>query len=83
METPYSEKLADFPSMHVEMGGSAPFGQARLARPNWPQCAKSHAAWHSLSQGLQIAGILKKIFFHFLPFLILGVFFCFRAVGPI
>ena len=28
-------------------GGSAPCGQARLWRPNGPQCAKRHAVWQS------------------------------------
>ena len=38
-----------FPICMWKWGGSAPSGQARVSRPNWPQCAKSHAAWQSLS----------------------------------
>ena len=48
-------------------GGSAPSGQARVSRPNWPQCAKSHAAWQSLSSRAEKLRIFsKKYFFHFL-----------------
>ena len=38
-----------FPMCMWKWGGSAPSGQARVSRPNWPQCAKSDAAWQSLS----------------------------------
>ena len=44
-------------------GGSAPSGQARVSRPNWPQCAKSHAAWQSLSSRAEKLRIFSKIFF--------------------
>ena len=50
-----------------KMGGSAPSGQARLSRPNWPQCAKSNAAQQSLSSRAEKLRVFSKIavFFHF------------------
>ena len=55
-----------FPLCMWKMGGSAPFGQARLSRPNWPQCAKSHAAWQSLSSRAEKSRIFSKIVVYFL-----------------
>jgi hypothetical protein len=56
-----------FPICMWKWGGSAPSGQARVSRPNWPQCAKSHAAWQSLSSRAEKLRIFSKIFFfHFL-----------------
>ena len=56
-------------------GGSAPSGQARVSRPNWPQCAKSHAAWQSLSSRAEKLRVFSKYFFIFLTFLVFGDFF--------
>ena len=67
-------------------GGSAPCGQARVSRPNWPQCAKSHAVWQSLSSRAEKLRIFSKIFFfHFLTifFNVLVIFCRFLAVRHI
>ena len=65
-------------------GGSAPSGQARVSRPNWPQCAKSHAAWQSLSSRAEkLRTFSKNIFFHFLTiFFILVIFLPFSRCWP-
>ena len=42
------------------------YSAARISRPNWSQCAKSHAAWQSLSSRAEKLRIFSKIFFHFL-----------------
>ena len=76
-----------FPICMWKWGGSAPSGQARVSRPNWPQCAKSHAAWQSLSSRAEKLRIFSKIyFFSFFDHFLLGFgdFFCrFLAVGHI
>mgnify|MGYP007119764476 CR=1 FL=1 len=74
-----------FPICMWKWGGSAPSGQARVSRPNWPQCAKSHAAWQSLSSRAEKLRIFSKLFFHFFDhFFKVLVFFCrFLAVGHI
>ena len=72
-------KTADFPSMHVENGWICPmaFGQARLSRPNWPQCAKAMPLGSPPHQGPKIADFLL-LFFN------LVIFFChFCAVSHI
>ena len=46
-------------------GGSAPCGQARLWRPNGPQCAKSHAVWQSPSSRTEKLRTSQKYFFCF------------------
>ena len=61
------KKWPIFPICMWKRGGSAPSGQARVSRPNWPQCAKSHAAWQSLSSRAEKLRIFSKVFFfHFL-----------------
>ena len=71
-----------FPICMWKWGGSAPSGQARVSRPNWPQCAKSHAAWQSLSSRAEKLRVCS--FFIFDHFLVFGDFFCrFLAVGHI
>ena len=62
--------------------GSAPSDQARVSRPNWPQCAKSDAAWQSLSSRAEKLRIFSKIFFHFFLtfFLVFGEFFAVFAL---
>ena len=74
-----------FPICMWKWGGSAPSGQARVSRPNWPQCAKSHAAWQSLSSRAEKLRIFSRIlFFHFWLFFGFWWFFCrFLAVGHI
>ena len=55
-----------FPLCMWKWGGSAPSGQARVSRPNWSQCANSHAAWQSLSSRAEKLRIFSKnIFFIF------------------
>ena len=54
-----------FPICMWKWGGSALSGQAHVSRPNWPQCAKSHAAWQSLSSRAEKLRIFSKIFFIF------------------
>ena len=39
-KTHTSKKWLIFPVCMWKWGGSAPSGQARVLRPNWPQCAK-------------------------------------------
>ena len=71
-KTHTSKNWPIFPICMWKWGGSAPSGQARVSRPNWPQCAKSHAAWQSLSpraEKLRIfSTILFFIFDHFFSF---------------
>ena len=64
--------------------GSAPSGQARVSRPNWPQCAKSDAAWQSLSSRAEKLRIFSKIFFfHFFDFFLgFGDFLPFSRCWP-
>ena len=51
-------------------GGSAPCGQARVSRPNGPQCAKPHAVWQSpLSRTQKLRTFSKKYFVIFRHFL--------------
>ena len=70
-----------FPMCMWKWGGSAPSGQARVSQPNWSQCAKSHAAWQSLSSRAEKLRIFSKIFFHFLTiFLVFGDFFAVFAL---
>merc|ERR1712185_268132 len=49
-----------FPICMWKWGGSAPSGQARVSGPNWPQCAKSHAAWRSLSSRAEKLRVFSK-----------------------
>ena len=42
-KTHTSKNWPIFPICMWKWGGSAPSGQARVSRPNWPQCAKSEA----------------------------------------
>ena len=65
-------------------GGSAPSGQARVSRPNWSQCAKSHAAWQSLSSRAEkLRTFSKKIFLFFDHFfLVLVIFLPFSRCWP-
>ena len=66
-KTHTSKNWPIFPICMWKRVGSAPSGQARVSRPNWPQCAKSHAAWQSLSSRAEKLRIFSKIFFfHFL-----------------
>ena len=71
-----------FPLCMWKMGGSAPFGQAHLLRPNWPQCAKSHAALQSLSSRAEKLRIFSqnKFSFFLTDFYIFGDFFAVFAL---
>ena len=72
-----------FPICMWKWGGSAPSGQARVSRPNWPQCAKSHAAWQSLSSRAEKLRIFSKTFFYFLTiFLVFCDFLPFSRCWP-
>ena len=62
-KTHTSKNWPIFPICMWKWGGSAPSGQARVSRPNWPQCAKSDAAWQSLSSRAEKLRIFSKIFF--------------------
>ena len=58
------------------IGSCAPSGQARVSRPNWTQCTKSHAAWQSLSSRAEKLRIFSKMFSPiFDHFLVFGDFF--------
>ena len=57
------KKLLIFPICMWKWGGSAPSGQARVSRPNWPQCAKSHAAWQARSSRAEKLRIFSKKYF--------------------
>ena len=52
-----------FPICMWTWGGSAPSGQARVSRPNWPERTKSHAAWQSLPSRAENCGFSQKHFF--------------------
>ena len=66
-------------------GGSAPCGQSRVSRPNWPKCAKKPCCLAvPLIKGWKIADFPKNIFFHFLTiFLVFGDFFAVFALMAI
>ena len=64
-KTHTSKNWPIFPICMWKRVGSAPSGQARVSRPNWPQCAKSDAAWQSLSSRAEKLRIFSKIFFSF------------------
>ena len=74
-KTHTSKNWPIFPICMWKWGGSAPSGQARVSRPNWPQCAKSHAAWQSLSSRAEKLRIFSKIVFSFLT-----IFFGFLVI---
>ena len=64
-KTHTSKNWPIFPICMWKWGGSAPSGQARVSRPNWPQCAKSHAAWQSLSSRAEKLRIFSQNIFSF------------------
>ena len=68
-KTHTSKNWPIFPLCTWKWGESAACGQARLWRPNGPQCAKTHAVWQSpLSRTEKLRTFSKKYFFIFRRF---------------
>ena len=64
MENPNFEKLANFPSMHVEMGWVCPILQSTpFATKLAPMCKKAMLFGSPPHQGLKNCGFSQKIFF--------------------
>ena len=76
METPYFEKLVNFPSMHVEMGWICPIWPSMPLATKWaPTCKKPCRLAVPLVQDWKIANFLKKNSLFFRLFRPTGVLF--------
>ena len=80
-KTHTSKNWPIFPLCTWKWGESAACGQARLWRPNGPQCAKTHAVWQSPLSRTEKS---RTFFFYFLSFFWAhrGAFCGFSAASP-